>query len=146
MNGLPSNCIKKINTPLDETINYIYHSEFFIGLSSGMSWVAHAMGKPVAMIANFTEDWNEFDLSSSDYIRITNKSVCHGCWNKINKDIIIEVELNEFEKEAIRIIRKKDFNFFPLEIPISSKKIAKKPLKRSFVNGLIPSACLAFAK
>ena len=36
------------------------------------------------MISNFTEDWNEFDLSLDDYIRITNKSVCHGCWNKIN--------------------------------------------------------------
>lgn len=82
MNGLPSNCLKKINTPLDETIDYIYHSEFFIGLSSGLSWVAHALGKPVVMISNFTEDWTEFDINVEDYIRITNKSVCHGCWNK----------------------------------------------------------------
>ena len=37
-------------------------------------------------ISNFTEDWNEFDLSLDDYIRITNKSVCHGCWNKVNID------------------------------------------------------------
>ena len=44
------------------------------------------MNKKVAMIANFTEDWNEFDLSCDDYKRITNKSVCHGCWNKINID------------------------------------------------------------
>jgi autotransporter strand-loop-strand O-heptosyltransferase len=51
-----------------------------------MAWIAHAMGKPVAIIANFTEDWNEFDLSTSDYIKITNKNVCHGCWNKINVD------------------------------------------------------------
>ena len=81
-NGLPSNCVKKINTPLDETITYIYHSEFFIGLSSGLSWVAHALGKPVVMISNFTEDWHEFDINVKDYTRITNKSVCHGCWNK----------------------------------------------------------------
>ena len=40
---------------------------------------------------------------------------------------------------------KNDFNFLPLLIPISNKKIAKNPLKISFVNGLIPSACLAFA-
>jgi autotransporter strand-loop-strand O-heptosyltransferase len=57
-----------------------------------MSWVAHALGKKVVMISNFTEDWNEFDLSSDGYIRITNKSVCHGCWNKINID-------HEFNKE-----------------------------------------------
>jgi hypothetical protein len=41
---------------------------------------------------------------------------------------------------------KNDFNFLPLVMPISNKKIARKPLKRSFVNGFIPSACLALAK
>jgi hypothetical protein len=41
---------------------------------------------------------------------------------------------------------KKAFSFLPLVIPISSKKIAKKPLKRSFVKGLMPSACFASAK
>lgn len=85
-NGLPSKANKKFGQSFLESMNYIYHSEFFIGLSSGMSWVAHAMGKPVAMIANFTEDWNEFDLSTPDYKRITNKSVCHGCWNTVNKE------------------------------------------------------------
>jgi autotransporter strand-loop-strand O-heptosyltransferase len=83
-NGLPSNCVKKINTPLDETMIYIYHSEFFIGLSSGLSWLAHALGKPVVMISNFTEEWHEMDINTEDYIRITNKSVCNGCWNKKN--------------------------------------------------------------
>ena len=82
-NGQPSSCAKKIGGTLQESMNHIYHSEFFIGLSSGMSWVAHAMGKPVVIISNFTEDWNEFDLDTEDYIRVTNKSVCHGCWNKI---------------------------------------------------------------
>ena len=85
-NGLPSKANKKFGQSLLESMNYIYHSEFYIGLSSGMSWVAHAMGKPVAMIANFTEDWNEFDLSTPDYIRITNKDVCHGCWNLVKKE------------------------------------------------------------
>lgn len=41
---------------------------------------------------------------------------------------------------------KNDFNLRPLVIPMSNKKMAKKPLNRSLVNGLIPSACLAFAK
>lgn len=80
-NGLPGSCIKKTDLSLEDTITHIYHSEFFIGLSSGLSFIAHALGKPVVMISNFTEDWHEFDLSSEDYIRITNKSVCHGCWN-----------------------------------------------------------------
>lgn len=91
-NGLPSKANKKFGQSFLESMNLIYHSEFYIGLSSGMSWVAHAMGKPVAMIANFTEDWNEFDLSTPDYIRITNKNVCHGCWNLVNKEFKFDTD------------------------------------------------------
>lgn len=91
-NGLPTKANKKFGQSFLDSMNLIYHSEFYIGLSSGMSWVAHAMGKPVAMISNFTEDWNEFDLSLPDYIRITNKSVCHGCWHNINKDYNFDVQ------------------------------------------------------
>ena len=85
-NGVPSKSNKQIGKTLLDAVNIINHSEFYIGLSSGMSWIAHALGKKVVMISNFTEDWNEFDLSLNDYIRITNKSVCHGCWNKVNVD------------------------------------------------------------
>ena len=85
-NGLPSKSNKQINKTLQEAVNIIKHSEFYIGLASGMSWVAHALGKKVVMISNFSEDWCEFDLSLEDYIRITNKSVCHGCWNKVNTE------------------------------------------------------------
>jgi hypothetical protein len=90
-NGLPSKSNKKIGISIEESINYIQHSEFYIGLSSGLSWLAHAMDKKVAMISNFSEDWHEFDLSCDDYIRITNKSVCHGCWNKVNKEYKFDV-------------------------------------------------------
>lgn len=85
-NGMPGKANKKIGMSFEDVINYIHHSDFFIGLSSGLSWLAHSMNKKVAMIANFTEDWNEFDLSCEGYKRITNKSVCHGCWNKINDE------------------------------------------------------------
>lgn len=91
-NGLPKKSNKKFGLSLEDTINYIYHSEFFIGLSSGLSWLAHSMNKPVAMISNFTEDWHEFDLSTSDYKRITNKNVCHGCWNLVGKEFNFEFE------------------------------------------------------
>lgn len=84
-NGLPKKSQKKLGLDLIQTINYIEHSEFFIGLSSGLSWLAHALGKPVVMISNFSEDFHEFG-ESSDYVRITNKQVCHGCWNKIGID------------------------------------------------------------
>lgn len=82
-NGPPRKANTKILN-LEDTMNYMMHSEFYIGLSSGLSWLAHALGKPVVMISNFSEEWHEMDPSSPDYKRITNKSVCHGCWNTIN--------------------------------------------------------------
>jgi len=81
-NELPEKALQITGLPLKEAINYINHCEFYIGLTSGLSWIAHALGKKVAMISNVTQDWNEFSKNSSDYIRITNKSVCHGCLNK----------------------------------------------------------------
>ncbi len=83
-NHSPKSAVKKHGLKLPEVINYLLHSEFFIGLSSGLSWLAHALDKPVCMISNFTEEWHEFDINSENYIRITNKDVCHGCWNKIH--------------------------------------------------------------
>lgn len=64
------------DSSLESVMDLISHCEFFIGLSSGLSWLAWAMQKPVVMISNFTQEDHEFKC-----IRITNKSVCHGCWN-----------------------------------------------------------------
>jgi len=74
------------DTSLENTMNYIYHSDFFMGLSSGMSWLSWALRKRVYMISNFTHADHEF---SNNTIRITDESVCHGCWHdpkfKFNK-------------------------------------------------------------
>lgn len=76
-----NNCTPLEDTSMDNTIKVIAGSKFFIGLSSGLSWLAWALEKKVVMISNFTEEGHEFTL---DTIRITNKSVCHGCWNNKN--------------------------------------------------------------
>ena len=73
------NCTQIITPSLESKMDWIAGSSFFIGLSSGLAWLAWAMGNQVVMISNFTEDWNEFSC-----IRITNKDVCHGCWNNQN--------------------------------------------------------------
>lgn len=70
------NCIVPEDKSIENTMNLIYYSKFFIGLSSGLSWLAWALRKDVVMISNFTEANHEFEC-----IRITNTSVCHGCWN-----------------------------------------------------------------
>lgn len=70
------NCEPLEDKSMQNTMDAIASSEFFIGLSSGLSWLAWALNVPVVMIANFTEDNHEFEC-----IRVTKKNVCHGCWN-----------------------------------------------------------------
>ena len=48
----------------------------FIGISSGLSWLAWAIGVDVCMISGFTWEFVEFECD----VRIINKSVCSGCW------------------------------------------------------------------
>lgn len=74
------NQIRLIDTSIENTMNVIHHSEFFIGLSSGLSWLAWGMGKHVVMISNFTTPDHEFQ---SNCTRIVNLDVCNGCWNKL---------------------------------------------------------------
>ena len=67
--------------PLQERMRQIYHSEFYIGLGSGLSWLAWAVNKHVVMISNFSKNGHEFTDNTT---RITNPSVCNGCWNNPN--------------------------------------------------------------
>jgi autotransporter strand-loop-strand O-heptosyltransferase len=69
------------NKPLQERMCQIYHSEFYIGLGSGLSWLAWAVNKHVVMISNFSKDGHEFTDNTT---RITNPLVCNGCWNNSN--------------------------------------------------------------
>jgi autotransporter strand-loop-strand O-heptosyltransferase len=63
--------------PLDERARWLKHAEFFIGLSSGLSWLAWAMETPVVMISGFTHPLNEF---TTPY-RVVNYHTCNSCWN-----------------------------------------------------------------
>ena len=63
--------------PLQERIDVIKDAEVFIGLSSGLSWLAWCCNVPVVMISGFTDPVNEFLTPW----RVQNIRVCHGCWN-----------------------------------------------------------------
>ena len=76
-----NNCERLDDTSIENTMNVIHHSEFFIGLSSGLSWLSWAIGKHVVMISNFTEANHEFTTNCT---RITNPNVCNSCWNNPN--------------------------------------------------------------
>ena len=73
-----NNLTEVLDKSLPSVMNYLHHAEFYIGLSSGISWLSFAMRKKVFMIANFSTKDHEFQ---TDCIRITDESVCHGCWN-----------------------------------------------------------------
>jgi autotransporter strand-loop-strand O-heptosyltransferase len=61
-----------------ETITtYLHHSEFLIGLGSGLSWFNWSIGKHTYMINGFSEENHEF---TSNITRITN-NICIKCWN-----------------------------------------------------------------
>lgn len=62
---------------LEEVAAWINSSKFFVGISSGLSWFAWALGVPTYLISGFTPDVVE----ECDGIRvIKNTRVCNGCW------------------------------------------------------------------
>ena len=63
--------------PLQERIDLIKDAEVFVGLSSGLSWLAWSCRVPVVMVSGFTDPHNEFHTP----YRVQNMRVCHGCWN-----------------------------------------------------------------
>jgi autotransporter strand-loop-strand O-heptosyltransferase len=63
--------------PLQERARFLKHAEFFVGLSSGLSWLAWAAGIPVVMISGFTHPTNEFETP----YRVINYHACNSCWN-----------------------------------------------------------------
>lgn len=78
MNYIPNGCINKTGDfSLDDRIEDLVNCDFFIGLSSGLSWLAWACGAPVVLISGFTDHYNEFYTP----YRVINKNVCNSCWN-----------------------------------------------------------------
>lgn len=82
-NEPPHNVMKRIGNEFEDVLNTIYHSEFFIGLSSGLSWVARALGKKSVMIAPFVSDINEFGSTNENHIRMQSPAGCTNCWDKL---------------------------------------------------------------
>lgn len=68
--------------PLMDRINILSYADFFIGLGSGLSWLAWACDIPVVLISGFSLPMGEFDTP----YRVTNQLVCHGCYNDVSVD------------------------------------------------------------
>ena len=65
--------------PLTERARWLRHCSAFVGLSSGLSWLAWAAGCPVVMVSGFTHPNNEFETP----YRVINWHTCNSCWNDI---------------------------------------------------------------
>jgi autotransporter strand-loop-strand O-heptosyltransferase len=65
--------------PLAERARWLRHAAAFIGLSSGLAWLAWAAGTPVVMISGFTHPTNEFTTP----FRVINWHACNSCWNDV---------------------------------------------------------------
>jgi len=52
------------NLPILDVAYMLYHSEFFIGVSSGLSWLAWAVNTKVVMISDCTPVWHEFNYNN----------------------------------------------------------------------------------
>jgi autotransporter strand-loop-strand O-heptosyltransferase len=77
-NKIPEGTIDKTGElPLIERINDLHFCEFFIGLGSGLSWLAWMVNKPVILISGFSDPKSEFYTP----YRVHNKNVCNSCWN-----------------------------------------------------------------
>ena len=68
------------NHSFDEVIDIINGCDFFIGLSSGLSWLAWAIGKKIISINGSVGSNFEFYTP----YRIINSNVCNGCFNNVN--------------------------------------------------------------
>jgi autotransporter strand-loop-strand O-heptosyltransferase len=64
--------------PLNDRIQSLIECDFFIGLGSGLSWLAWALNVPVIMISGFSSPFTEFSC-----YRVHNHNVCNSCWNDI---------------------------------------------------------------
>jgi len=65
--------------PLIERLDMLTYADFFIGLASGLSWLAYTADCPVVMIGGFSAYWTEFP----NPYRVYNRLVCNACYNDV---------------------------------------------------------------
>jgi autotransporter strand-loop-strand O-heptosyltransferase len=79
-NHIPYGCEDMTgDRPLSERARWLKHADLFVGLASGLSWLAWATGCKVALISGFSLPDTEF---TTPY-RVINWHTCNGCWNDV---------------------------------------------------------------
>lgn len=74
----PKGVVQQAQTSTDNLVRVLQESELFIGISSGLSWLAWGSGTPTILISGFSDTYLE---PQNGIKRIINKDVCNSCWN-----------------------------------------------------------------
>ena len=69
---------------IEDRSNDLIHSEGFIGLGSGLSWLSWSLNTPTILISGFSEPYSEFE--DCERIFTPNNGTCKGCFNKHRLD------------------------------------------------------------
>lgn len=69
------------NKNISERLKELKGADLFIGVSSGLSWLALAIGIPTVIISGATKPWSE---PQQGVYRVHNNEVCNGCFNNSN--------------------------------------------------------------
>jgi autotransporter strand-loop-strand O-heptosyltransferase len=78
-NFFPKGSKKIKEESVDDLIDNLNSCEFFIGVSSGLSWLSWSLAIPTVIISGFTAD----ELEPYDgVVRIANRSSCNDCWSR----------------------------------------------------------------
>lgn len=102
-NYYPTGAIQIVDKSLSSTIEEIRKSTLFIGVGTGLSWLAWTCDRPVILISGFSDEYTEFDCYR---ISQKNKEVCRGCFNRFKLDA-------------------GDWNWCPLESDFQCSKLIK---------------------
>ena len=147
MNSIPNNCINKTGEfPLMDRINDLMHCEFFIGLTSGLSWLAWGLNKPVVFISGISLPRTDFYTP----YRVTNtsKNLCHGCasepefvfdkydWNfcpkKKNFECTKQISFSMVKEKIDQLVEKLNLGLDPNK---SEEDFSLINAEASFLNG-----------
>ena len=77
-NKNPTGVIKVDGKSLEEIGSILLGSKGFVGISSGLSWLAWSLGVPTILISGCTEEIHE---PSQNLLRVINTNVCNSCFS-----------------------------------------------------------------